>query len=82
MVAAATALVVLITLFTVHAKQPLKAASLFMPVNEFTVIQRQLEIVLSELKNVSDPKLRRQILLNIRQLLAEADRLMLEKADE
>jgi hypothetical protein len=53
-----------------------------MPVNEFTVIQRQLEIVLSELKNVSDPKLRRQILLNIRQLLAEADRLMLEKADE
>jgi hypothetical protein len=51
-----------------------------MPTNEFAVIQRQLEEVIAELKNTTDPRLRRGKLLDMRKLLAEADRLMLETA--
>ena len=40
---------------------------------KFAEVQRQLEAVLAELKDTTDPNLTRQKLLDIRLLLAKAD---------
>jgi hypothetical protein len=53
-----------------------------MPDTEFAEVQRQLEAVLWQLKDTEDPKLRRKKLLDMRLLLAEADRLILASSDE
>jgi hypothetical protein len=52
-----------------------------MPDNEFADVARQLEETLSELSQVSDPALKRNMLLDMRRLLAEADRLAAKSAE-
>jgi hypothetical protein len=48
---------------------------------DFRQLQRALEEALSKLKETKEPKLRRNLLLEMRSLLAEADRLLLDGAD-
>ena len=48
---------------------------------DFRQLQRALEEALSKLKETKEPKLRRNLLLEMRCLLAEADRLLLDGAD-
>ena len=59
-----------------------KRSNTLMPDTEFAEVQRQLEAVLSQLTDTEDPKLRRKKLLDMRLLLAEADRLMFASSDE
>jgi hypothetical protein len=43
---------------------------------EFVKLERELEEAVSNLKKATDPDLRRELLRNMRLLLAEADRLL------
>jgi hypothetical protein len=51
-----------------------------MPSDQFAEVARQLEEVLSELNQVSDPALRRSMLGHMRLLIVEADRLAGDEA--
>ena len=55
--------------------------TLSMADRDFAEIQLDLEETLSQLKRATDPKLRQQLLTQIRTLLAEADRILLESAN-
>jgi hypothetical protein len=46
-----------------------------MPNDEFAEVARQIEKTLTELKQATDPALRRSTLTRMRRLIAEADRL-------
>jgi hypothetical protein len=48
---------------------------------DFAEIQLDLKETLSQLKTATDPKLRQQLLTQMRALLAEADRILLESAN-
>jgi len=48
---------------------------------DFAEIQLNLKETLSQLKGATDPKLRQQLLTQMRTLLAEADRILLESAN-
>jgi hypothetical protein len=52
-----------------------------MPESDFRQIQQQLEQAVSQLNDTKDPKRRRELLLVLRVLLAEADRLLLNTPD-
>jgi hypothetical protein len=52
-----------------------------MPETEFSELEQKLEAVLAELKGTKDPNLRRRLLLDMRMLLLEADRLLLESLE-
>jgi hypothetical protein len=52
-----------------------------MPVRDFAQLQIDLERTLLILKGTKDPKRRRELLMEMRRLLANVDRLSLEKAD-
>ena len=49
-----------------------------MPERDFRQIEQDLAQTVSKLKGTKDPKLRRNLLSELRRLLAEADRLLLE----
>jgi hypothetical protein len=46
--------------------------------NDFSQLQRDLEHTVFKLKEAQDPKLRRDLLLQMRRLLMEADHLLIE----
>jgi hypothetical protein len=46
--------------------------------NDFSQLQRELEHTVLKLKGTKDPKLRRDLLLQMRLLLMEADHLLFE----
>ena len=48
---------------------------------DFRQIGQEIEQASSKLKETKDPKLRRDLLLEIRRLLREADRLLLNKSE-
>ena len=47
-----------------------------MRLQEFTDVQRQLEQVIDKLKTATDTKVRRQLLRDMRRLIADADRIL------
>ena len=49
---------------------------------EFDDVQARLQRVVTELKNAKDPSTRRRLLVSMRELLAEADRLIVENQTE
>jgi hypothetical protein len=49
---------------------------------EFAQFQVKLQAVLTELKKVEESKVRRRLLVSMRELLAEADRLTVESPTE
>jgi hypothetical protein len=46
--------------------------------DDFNQLQRDLEHTVFKLKGTQDPKLRRDLLLQLRRLLMEADQLLIE----
>ena len=50
-----------------------------MPERDFRQVQRDLDEVMSRLKGTNEPKLRRDLLQQIRRLLAEAERAVASK---
>lgn len=52
-----------------------------MTANDFSQLQRDLEHTVFKLKKTEDPKLRRDLLLQMRLLLMEADQLLYEKPE-
>jgi hypothetical protein len=49
-----------------------------MTARHFDQLKQDLERAVSQLKETTDPKLRRDLLLELRRLLAEADRLLVD----
>jgi hypothetical protein len=47
-----------------------------MPRREFTEVQQELETINSNLKGTTDTRVKQQLLREMRQLLAEADRIL------
>jgi hypothetical protein len=50
--------------------------------NDFAVIERHLEVTLAALKNTQDAEQRRKLLLQMREMLAEADRIVSGEMEE
>jgi hypothetical protein len=46
------------------------------PMREFTEVQQELETINSNLKGTTDTRVKQQLLREMRQLLAEADRIL------